>query len=227
MNKIEKMLEWAINTAEDNSHGYSQVNREGNPDYDCSSFVSEALRQGGFKVNGYPTTRELYYVLASNKWIDVKGADRKKGDILLIPGKHVAICADPNHLVHARSDENKGIQGKKPGDQTEHEIEISDYYVYQGGWTYHMRYMPVEYTDDQYERAALFIASRLWELYDAVGIGFDKIRLIDELNALDESESVVKGYYGNMPERKEMLESRGYDYKLTQKYTNYRMGALE
>ena len=38
-------VEWAKNIAADDSHGYSQPRRTGNPDYDCSSLVYYALQQ--------------------------------------------------------------------------------------------------------------------------------------------------------------------------------------
>ena len=47
---VEAAVQWAINTAYDQSHGYSQVNRWGNPDYDCSSFVYYALKNSGYDV---------------------------------------------------------------------------------------------------------------------------------------------------------------------------------
>ena len=49
MTVIEKAVEWAVATANDNSHGYSQVDRWG-PDYDCSSFVIQAYEQAGVPV---------------------------------------------------------------------------------------------------------------------------------------------------------------------------------
>ena len=49
MTAVEKAVQWAINTANDNSHGYSQADRWG-PDYDCSSFVIEAYEQAGVPV---------------------------------------------------------------------------------------------------------------------------------------------------------------------------------
>lgn len=43
-------VSWAKNIADDDSHGYSQTHRNGNPDYDCSSFVYYALKQAGLDV---------------------------------------------------------------------------------------------------------------------------------------------------------------------------------
>ena len=44
-------VDWAVSIAKDDSHGYSQPNRGGDPDYDCSSFVWAALRHAGFDVS--------------------------------------------------------------------------------------------------------------------------------------------------------------------------------
>ena len=54
--RVEKAIAWAVAIANDNSHGYSLYNRNG-PDYDCSSFVSTAFRQGGFCWLCYIATR--------------------------------------------------------------------------------------------------------------------------------------------------------------------------
>lgn len=40
-------VQWCINIANDDTHGYSQDSRGGNPDYDCSSLVSSALVESG------------------------------------------------------------------------------------------------------------------------------------------------------------------------------------
>ena len=47
-------VDWAVSVAKDDKHGYSQPNRGGDPDYDCSSFVWAALRHAGFDVGSSP-----------------------------------------------------------------------------------------------------------------------------------------------------------------------------
>ena len=59
--RVESAVEWAIDIAKDDTHGYSQGaenatasnpytgSREG-PDYDCSSLVYHAFEHGGFKI---------------------------------------------------------------------------------------------------------------------------------------------------------------------------------
>ena len=51
MQNIETAVSFMEQIAADNSHGYAQDNRTGNPDYDCSSLVGTALNKAGFKVN--------------------------------------------------------------------------------------------------------------------------------------------------------------------------------
>ena len=52
MNSNIDYVNWAIQTSKDESHGYSQGSRDGNPDYDCSSFVFYALKNSGYDVGG-------------------------------------------------------------------------------------------------------------------------------------------------------------------------------
>ena len=60
MPDINKAVETALKIAADNTHGYDQDSRLGNPDYDCSSFVSKCLRDAGFKVAADSWTGNLY-----------------------------------------------------------------------------------------------------------------------------------------------------------------------
>ena len=52
MSKIEKYVSWMERIASDQSHGYSQQSRWGEPDYDCSSFTISALEQAGIPAKG-------------------------------------------------------------------------------------------------------------------------------------------------------------------------------
>lgn len=139
MPSIESAVKYVENIANNDSHGYSQINRNGNPDYDCSSLVGTALNQAGFDVSPYSTTRNLYDQLIACGFVEipVRGT-RKRGDIFLSPGKHVVMCTDSAHIAQASIDENGGIKGATPGDQTGREIWITDFK--QSGWVYHLRY---------------------------------------------------------------------------------------
>lgn len=138
MGDINTALNTMIAIANDDSHGYSQVNRYG-PDYDCSSLIAKALIDGGFNISKFSTTRNLYGQLINNKFISIPiSATRKAGDIFLAVGSHVVMCVDENRIVHASIDENGDIIGAKSGDQTGKEICIRSYYNHP--WDYHMRY---------------------------------------------------------------------------------------
>ena len=92
MTKTESAVQWAIGIANDNRHGYSQANRWGNPDYDCSSLVISAWQQAGVPVksNGATYTGNMYNVFRACGFTDVTsscnratGAGMQRGDVLL------------------------------------------------------------------------------------------------------------------------------------------------
>ena len=59
-------VQWMIQTAADDSVGYSQEHRFMNPDVDCASFVFYALQNTGYNVSGYPfTTANMGDILVS------------------------------------------------------------------------------------------------------------------------------------------------------------------
>lgn len=125
MSKIKKAVSWAEKIAADDSHGYSQVHRNG-PDYDCSSFVGTALSKAGFAVSEYSTTRNLESQLIKCGFKKCN-APWKPGDIHLAAGHHVTMSTDASHIVHASQSENGGIDGQT-GDQTGREICVRSYY---------------------------------------------------------------------------------------------------
>lgn len=140
---IEKALRWAVGIANDNSHGYDQARRTG-PDYDCSSLVTTALKNAGFKI-GIGSTSTMLGQLTSAGFKNVNGSvnkgnasGMKRGDILLTPGRHTAMYLGNGQIVHASINEFGRITGGKPGDQTGKEICVKKYYNYP--WSYVMRY---------------------------------------------------------------------------------------
>lgn len=139
MSKVDTYTDYMIAIANDDSHGYSQINRGGNPDFDCSSLVGHALATAGFNVNVNSTTRNLYEQL---KRCGFTSCNRpfQKGDIHLAVGHHVCVSTDSEHIVHASIDENGTTKGRKAGDQTGKEICIRKYYTPSYGWSYHLRY---------------------------------------------------------------------------------------
>ena len=145
--KIEKAVQFMIDIANDNTHGYSQINRQGNPDYDCSSLVITAYKKAGFNLQNATYTGNMKQAFIRAGFTDVKkyvnldnGAGLKHGDILLNETYHVAVYIGNNKMVHARMDENGGIKGRQKGDQTGQEISITPYYNYVREWDCVLRY---------------------------------------------------------------------------------------
>ncbi len=138
MKIIDKAVDFAIQTARDDTHGYSQSNRWGNPDYDCSSFVISAYKQAGLPLQS-TYTGDMLNDLLSHGFIPVNLNSRQRGDILLYHNSgsdgHTAIYLGDGLIAHARSSEGNNI----PGDGNGREIVVANYY--DGGWQYCLRYM--------------------------------------------------------------------------------------
>ena len=117
--KVEAMIDWAVETAGDNSHGYSQNNRYG-PDYDCTSFVCTALMEGGFALDRFYSTRGLARELPKLGFaVYRKGeTEPQRGDILVKFGVHAEICLGDGCCVAAHQDYDR-----RSGDRKGHEIE--------------------------------------------------------------------------------------------------------
>ena len=147
---VENAVVWAINIANDDSHGYSQSRRTG-PDYDCSSFVSTAFKQAGFNVSNTLNTGNMKdgFINAGFTWIassSISGfpsssTNLKRGDILLANG-HTALYIGSNQVVHARGGTYDKYDEGHPGDQTGKEIMVQTYgnYTGSGGWLGILRY---------------------------------------------------------------------------------------
>ena len=138
--RVEAAIQWAISIANDNSHGYSQANRNG-PDYDCSSFVSTAFKKGGFSVSGSLNTSSMKAAFEKAGFTSYKKGDVsiQRGDILLKPGSHVELYLGDNTCVAAHSDYDG-----KTGDGNGKEIQVrtKNYCTFckQANYTYVLRY---------------------------------------------------------------------------------------
>lgn len=147
MGDLNKAVNMAINIANDDSHGYSQVNRYGT-DYDCSSFLAHCLNEAGFKIAKTSTTRDFKNQLLADNWKIIPiGEVRQAGDIFLNEVNHVIMSISANKVVYASCDEVGGITGAIAGDQTGKEIKIANFYTPTYGWDYHLRYEDYNYTD--------------------------------------------------------------------------------
>lgn len=152
MSKIENAVKWMEATAADNTHGYDQKYRWGEKgDYDCSAAVITACEQAGIplKTNGATYTGNIIPAAAKCGFVDVTakvnlatGAGLVRGDILLKPGKHVAMFCGNGKEVEASINELGKATGGKPGDQTGREFLIRSYRNYP--WTNILRYVEQE-----------------------------------------------------------------------------------
>ena len=151
MTKVEKAVDYMKKIAADPKHGYSQVNRWGNPDtwsdYDCSSLVISAYQAAGVPVKdkGATYTGNMYSVFlrcgfkdVTNKVNLATGSGLIAGDVLLNHVNHTAMMISTSQLAQASIDENGNISGGKVGDQTGYEIHTRSYYNYP--WNCVLRY---------------------------------------------------------------------------------------
>ena len=127
-NKVEQFTQQAINIANDNKHGYSQYNRWGNPDYDCSGLVIAVVQNTGIpvKTNGATYTGNMYQAFLMAGFKDVTksinlrtGQGLIRGDILLNPKHHTEIYIHKKqHQEMARRGEHcqrpVGIFARRP-----------------------------------------------------------------------------------------------------------------
>lgn len=126
---IERYLGWALQIANDESHGYSQLDRWGPADYDCSSFVITALQMAGLEVGEATYTGNMRSELTKYGWVAIAyngdPSSIQRGDILLHDQNHTEFYLGDNQRVGAHSDENGGIgYGARAGDQTGTEISV-------------------------------------------------------------------------------------------------------
>lgn len=134
----EKAVKWAVETAQDGTHGYDQAHRWG-PDYDCSSLVITAYQKAGMPVrdNGATYTGNMRDAFKKCGFREVTGF-LKAGDVLLNEKNHAALYIGDGKIVQASHNEKGGITGGQTGDQNGKEIAIVNYYDYP--WDCVLRY---------------------------------------------------------------------------------------
>jgi len=149
MGKIETALQWQLDIAADDGHGYDQNNRWGERgDYDCSSMNIQAWENAGVPVKtaGATYTGNMRSIYLAQGFADVTnsvnlatGAGLRPGDVCLNHAHHVATYAGNGKLVHASINELGRAVGGQPGDQTGREICVRSYYNYP--WNCVLRYV--------------------------------------------------------------------------------------
>lgn len=196
MGAIETAVRWAINIANDDTHGYDQIHRWGK-DYDCSSLVISAFNNAGVKT-GATYTGNMKALFLRHGFKDVTssvnlgtGAGLVRGDVLLVHNvnhQHTALYCGNGTEVEASINEKGTATGGKTGDQTGREILVRAFRPY--FYTTVLRYSADTNTSS-----------------------------IDSV-----AKDVIAGKYGNGEERKKRLEAKGYNYLEVQKRVNQLLG---
>lgn len=158
---IDDAVDFAVQMANDNTHGYSQVirslyNISAPKSFDCSSLVLTAyyyaLQKNGLteqadylKKNCSYTGNMLQMKKCGFEVVATKQtahARLKKGDVELADNNpdgsnsHVALAIDGDNIVHARSSEGT----KNTIDDSGNEIRTQPWYLYSHGWTHRLRF---------------------------------------------------------------------------------------
>ena len=140
--RVERYTQEAIRIANDNSHGYSQANRNGNPDYDCSSLVCNVVQRAGIPVmdHGASYTGNMKSAFLACGFFDAtslvnlgSGGGVVAGDVLLC-STHTCLAIGAGRVANCRTDEGH----PQAGDQSGSEIRIQDYWNYP--WSTVLRY---------------------------------------------------------------------------------------
>ena len=152
---IHDAVEFAVNIANDNNHGYSQRIRslyeiDDPKSFDCSSLACTAYYYA-FLKNGLTTQARYlkehcsytgnmlnmcncgFEIVARNQ---TSHSQMQKGDLELNTTYHVAVAIDKDNIVHARSSE--GTTDTK--DNSGNEIRTQPWYLYSHGWTHRLRF---------------------------------------------------------------------------------------
>ncbi len=128
---LDDAIDWAVSIASDDTHGYSQNTRWGNPNYDCSSLVISAWEAAGVPVHsqyGATYTGDMKNAfLASGKfeWIPgpVDPNTLQPGDVLLNEEVHTELYIGNGQNVGAHANRD-GADGDSSGT----EISVTDYW---------------------------------------------------------------------------------------------------
>ena len=125
---IQSAIDWALATAADDSHVYSQKTRNGNPNYDCSSFVIAAYENAGIPVKeagaGYTGNMRRAFTQVGFEWIpgNPNMEDLLPGDVVLSENDHTELYIGDGKNVAAHGDLD-GVNGDSSG----REVSVSDY----------------------------------------------------------------------------------------------------
>ena len=247
MSKIETAVNWMINTANDNRHGYDQKYRWGEKgDYDCSSAVITAWENAGVpvKTNGATYTGNMYSVFKKCGFIDVTNSVERstsrglcRGDVLLNRKHHTAMYIGNGQIVHASINEKGTAINGKPGDQTGKEFYIRTYYNFP--WDYVLRFNETDSKKSESDVAREVIMGKWGNGSDrinrlrAAGYNPDNIQKIvnsilsaptkiftSKKSDSEIAKEVIRGKWGNGSDRIRRLRNAGFNPENIQKIVN-------
>ena len=137
---VQSAIDWALAIAADDSHGYSQSTRWGNPNYDCSSLVISAWEAAGIPVKeagaGYTGNMRSAFTSLGFIWIpgDPDVNSLQPGDILLSESHHTEMYIGDGMNVGAH-----GNSDGRDGDSSGNEINVSRFHSFP--WDGVLRYV--------------------------------------------------------------------------------------
>ena len=173
--KIDKMVDKAIEIANNDYHGYSMIDRWIR-DHDCSSMMYICAKHAGYNVGvgpnatRYTGTMKRDFTRAGFKAIPFSQVGLKglvKGDILLNEVHHTEIYIGNGKFAGA----HWNWDGKQ-GDSSGTEINIAPSYIYGQGWDYVLR-PPAESTSNKTNT----VTSEVNDLQKVTNTGGDVYRL--------------------------------------------------
>ena len=212
--KTELATQMIEQIAEDDSHGYSQVNRWG-PDYDCSSLVITVWQMSGVPVKGLGATYtgNMYFAFINAGFVDVTskinlrtGSGLERGDVLLNVACHTAMYVGDGKIAHARSSEGNSIEGDGNGREI---VTGQAYFNYP--WDYVLRYegddssTDLVIVDDNGTPMALPADTKFSYLHLQHGSGLnnpiDSVKILQMLLGLHGFSTAIDGEFGNDTEK--------------------------
>ena len=127
---INSAIDFAVGIANDDSYGYSQSTRWGNPNYDCSSLVIDSWQNAGVDVKGAGATytgdmKNAFLSTNQFEWIpgNPNVNDLQPGDVLLTENSHTEMYIGDGKNVGA----HWNYDGAN-GDSSGKEVNVQNYY---------------------------------------------------------------------------------------------------
>ena len=207
MGDIEAMLREIVRIADDDTIGYSQPDRLGRHNVDCSELMRLGLLSGGWPIN-YLWTGNMHQELPRVGWSWHPGTDGiRRGDILWKQG-HTAAYLGGGQRAEAWIAEDGSIAGR-PGDQTGQEVRVhspwndiawSGYFRAPAGSTYTSQSQEDDMTPEQARK----LDALYWSLNNSILPALSQVaqqvnRITTEIPAMNAAMEVMAKSQGLDP----------------------------